>query len=54
MRGDFCGMGKCRDFSKHLCEALAVLRGSAFAVPEPSASFMALLGMAGCVLRRRR
>lgn len=25
-----------------------------FAVPEPSASFMALLGMAGCVLRRRR
>lgn len=23
-------------------------------VPEPSASFMALLGMAGCVLRRRR
>ena len=30
MRGDFCGMGKCRDFSKHFCEALSVLRGSAF------------------------
>jgi hypothetical protein len=30
MRGDFCGMGICRDFSKHLCEALTVLRGSAF------------------------